>query len=131
MLDFLIAPLIVGICVAGTYGLFELFARRKERLAIIEKMGEGVPLDPKFGLPSYFKGVSFNALKIGCLMAGIGLGIMIGFFINISFVNDIQMGDWRNQEMYGAVYGASVLLCGGIGLIVAFILEMKINKKKE
>ena len=33
-------PLIMGIICAGIYGLFELFVRRKERLAIIEKIGE-------------------------------------------------------------------------------------------
>lgn len=37
MLDFITIPLVVGICVAGTYGLFELFARRKERITLIEK----------------------------------------------------------------------------------------------
>ena len=40
MLDFLMVPLVVGIICAGIYGLFELFVRRKERLAIIEKIGE-------------------------------------------------------------------------------------------
>ena len=33
MLDFLMVPLVVGIICAGIYGLFELFVRRKERLA--------------------------------------------------------------------------------------------------
>ena len=37
-------PLIVGIVCAGIYGLFELFVRKKERLAIIEKIGD--KLDP-------------------------------------------------------------------------------------
>lgn len=90
-----------------------------------------ISFDGKLGLPSYFKGLSFSALKIGFLMAGVGLGILIGFFLNIAFVDVIKDGDWRSREMYSAVYGASVLLCGGIGLIIAFIIEMKMNKKKE
>ncbi len=134
MLEFITIPLVVGICVAGTYGLFELFARRKERLTLIEKMSDKmdrVPFDGKLGLPSYFKGISFSALKIGFLMAGIGLGILIGFFLNIAFSEAIRNGNWNNREMYSAVYGASVLLCGGIGLIIAFLIEMKMNKKKD
>jgi hypothetical protein len=35
MLDFIMIPLVVGICVTGVYGLFELYARRKERIMII------------------------------------------------------------------------------------------------
>ena len=38
--DFIMVPLIVGIVCAGIYGLFELFVRKKERLAIIEKIGD-------------------------------------------------------------------------------------------
>ena len=40
MMDFIMVPLIVGIVCAGIYGLFELFVRKKERLAIIEKIGD-------------------------------------------------------------------------------------------
>ena len=39
-MDFIMVPLIVGIVCAGIYGLFELFVRKKERLAIIEKIGD-------------------------------------------------------------------------------------------
>ena len=37
MMDFISVPLVVGIVCAGIYGLFELFVRRRERLAIIER----------------------------------------------------------------------------------------------
>ena len=40
MMDFIMVPLTTGIVFAAIYGLFELFVRRKERLAIIEKIGE-------------------------------------------------------------------------------------------
>ena len=39
MMDFISVPLVVGIVCAGIYGLFELFVRKRERLAIIEKIG--------------------------------------------------------------------------------------------
>ncbi len=133
MMNFLVAPLIVGICIAGVYGLFELFVRRKERLAIIEKMGDKL-YDPSFskrlGLPNYTN-FSFSALKLGCLMAGIGLGLLVGFIINISLADSFQQDGWFRNEISGTAYGASVLLFGGIGLIIAFVLEMKIAKKEK
>ena len=40
MMDFISVPLVVGIVCAGIYGLFELFVRKRERLEIIEKIGD-------------------------------------------------------------------------------------------
>jgi hypothetical protein len=136
MMEFIMIPLVVGICVAGTYGLFELFARRKERLLMIEKLGDKLDASSFEGLikfPVPFPKVSFSALKAGCLLAGVGLGLLIGFIINISISSSgLYQGqdDWFNREIAGTAYGASVLLCGGIGLIIAFIIEMKMAKKK-
>ena len=82
MMDFISIPLVVGIICYGIYSLFELFVHKKERLMIIEKLSEKVDwtvLDGKLQLPSFAqKRVSFSALKIGCLMAGLGLGLLIG-----------------------------------------------------
>ena len=44
MMDFISVPLVVGIVCAGIYGLFELFVRKRERLAIIEKPNRQVLL---------------------------------------------------------------------------------------
>jgi hypothetical protein len=38
--------------------------------------------------------------------------------------------NWFRHEVTGTVYGASVLLFGGLGLIIAFIIELKLAKKK-
>ena len=87
MLDFLMVPLVVGIICAGIYGLFELFVRRKERLAIIEKIGEKLDassFEGKLRLPSYGVSLrSFGSLKGGCLLAGIGLGLLVGFLLHL------------------------------------------------
>jgi len=136
MMDFLMAPLIVGIVFAAIYGLFELFVRRKERLAIIEKLGDKLDrsdFDGKFGLPSYISNFSFSSLKVGCLMAGIGLGLLIGFIINASLAANTNLyGDhWYRGEVAGTAYGASVLLFGGIGLLIAFVIELKLSKKDD
>lgn len=133
MMDFIMVPLIVGIVCAGIYGLFELFARRKERLAIIEKIGDKLDasaFDAKIGLPRLATNFSFSSLKAGCLLAGIGLGLLVGFIISVSTTN-YNLDNWGQRELISTVYGASVLLFGGIGLIIAFVIEMKIAKDKD
>ncbi|MDR0995194.1 MAG: hypothetical protein LBL81_02765 [Tannerella sp.] len=138
MLDFITIPLVVGICVAGVYGLFELFARRKERLAIIEKLGDkldsasftGKVQLPSFSSPLHF---SFSALKVGCLLTGVGLGLLAGFLLNLAVLSQGQV--WQGvpyvNDLTGVCYGAGVLLFGGIGLLIAFLVEMRLAKKKE
>ena len=124
-------PLIVGIVCAGIYGLFELFVRKKERLAIIEKIGDKLEpsaFDVKIGLPRLATNFSFSSLKTGCLLAGIGLGMLVGFIISVS-LTDFNLDGRR--ELISTVYGASVLLFGGIGLIIAFVIELKLSKDKN
>ena len=126
-------PLIVGIVCAGIYGLFELFVRKKERLAIIEKIGDKLEpsaFDAKIVLPRLSTNFSFSSLKAGCLLAGIGLGLLVGFIISVS-LTDFNLDNWGRRELISTVYGASVLLFGGIGLIVAFIIELKLSKEKN
>lgn len=127
-MEFITGPLIVFIVFAGVYGLFELIIRRKERMAIIEKMGD--KLDPSmlkgkldFCLPSGGQ-FSFGALKIACLLIGLGLGLLVGFFIYMNVKGFYS--DWRSVEV---VYGSCVMIFGGIGLLVAFLLEMYYNRK--
>lgn len=131
MMDFIMVPLIVGIVCAGIYGLFELFVRKKERLAIIEKIGDKLEpsaFDVKIGLPRLATNFSFSSLKTGCLLAGIGLGLLVGFIISVS-LTDFNLDGRR--ELISTVYGASVLLFGGIGLIIAFVIELKLSKEKD
>lgn len=133
-MDFITVPLIVGIVCAGIYGLFELFVRKKERLTIIEKIGDKLDasaFEGKLGLPGYLPRFTFSALKVGCLLAGIGLGILVAFMITIVFaMGGLYDDDWFRNDLSETVYGASVMLFGGIGLIVAFLLEMKLSNKK-
>lgn len=132
-MDFISIPLVVGICIAGVYGLFDLFVRKKERLAIIEKMSEkisSIAFDGKLTMPS-FNRFSFSALKVGFLMAGIGLGLLVAFFLHIGLADIIEGNEWYRREIASVLYGASVLLFGGIGLLIAFIIEIKINKKDK
>lgn len=129
------APLIVGIVILGIYKLFELFARRKERMSIIEKLGD--KFDPSmldFGSLTQARQKnyhSFGTLKVACLLLGVGLGLLVGFFIslNVFGTSSLISNDWANREIGSVIYGASVLLFGGLGLLIAFLVELKNTKK--
>lgn len=134
MMDFISIPLVCGVVFTAIYGIFELFVRKSERIKIIEKLGELNPnvVEGKIRFPGFVNNFSFSALKAGALMAGVGLGLLVGFFINLGMLSNGNFTEehWFRNEMMAVAYGASVLLFGGIGLLVAFALEMKINKKQ-
>jgi len=135
-MDFISIPLVVGIITFGIFRLFDLFVRKKERLAIIEKIGEKFDpsmIENKFSFPMATTGNStFSTLKIACLLLGVGLGLLVGYFICLGSIAGYSTMDLRNNanEISGVVYGASVLLFGGMGLLVAFVIEMNYLKKK-
>lgn len=129
----IMAVAIVGIITAGIYGLFDLFVRRKERLAIIEKLGDkllAASSEVKIPLPQFSPiRFSFSALKTGCLLTGIGLGLLVACIVSLSIQPDYE--NWHTREAIGTLYGASVLLFGGAGLITAFVIELKLSKEKK
>ncbi len=134
MLDFIMIPSIVGIITLGIYKLFELFARRRERLALIEKLAElpALPTSEVMKQPILFsQESSFSALKGGCLFAGFGLGLLVAFFICYTHIPGYgSNNDWALRDVLTVIYGACTLLFGGAGLIVAFIIEQRIKEKK-
>lgn len=134
-MDFIMVPTLLGIVILGIYKFSELIICRKERLNIIEKMGEKFSpemLENKINLPSVGN-VSFSALKFGCLFIGLGMGLLIGYLICVTTIDGYTVmghGDiWKQRETISVIYGACVLLFGGIGLLTAFLIELKINKK--
>lgn len=130
-MDFIIAPVIVGTICATIYGLFELFARRRERMAFIEKLSEIKSLGQVEGKIDFTFGKSFScwALRGACLLIGLGLGLIIGYLITPG------IGEYydkiRLAKIESVVYGGSILLFGGLGLLAAFILEVKFFQKHE
>jgi hypothetical protein len=127
---FFVAPLIVWICVSGVYSLFELYARRKERMYLYERLGDRIDAETvkgKIGLPLFIRPSfpSFSGLKIGCLLVGVGLGLMVGLFFNIQLLIQSEINGWRFHELLGVSYGAPVMFFGGAGLIIAFLVEKK------
>ena len=138
-MDFISIPLVVGIITFGIFRLFDLFVRKKERLAIIEKIGDKFDasmIENKFSFPIKSSENSiFGTLKVACLLLGVGLGLLVGFFIcqmSIYLPNGGNMElNVHAYEISGVVYGASVLLFGGLGLVVAFLIEMKYIKDNK
>ena len=90
--------IVVGIITLGIYKLFELFVGKKERLTMIEKLGD--KLDPSMlgnrlslplpvGTPFMSSSpISFSALKFGWLLLGMGLGLLTGYIICATTVPD-------------------------------------------
>jgi hypothetical protein len=136
MTDFIVAPAITGIITYGTYKLFELFVCRRERLSIIEKLSDNqfLPAPGSFSLPDYAQPrISYGALKGGSLLVGVGLGLIIGYIICTASIPEYldPKRSWYPSEIISIVYGSCVLIFGGIGLLTAFLLELKLGKKKE
>ena len=137
-MDFIIPPLVIGIISYFTYMVFELFARRKERMFLIEKMGQNLtPLDSSVLksqfcslLPSFPK-KSFTGLRTGCMLVGLGLGLLIGLFIALYIEYIPTTEGWRRDSFCSAAFGASVLSFGGLGLIISYIIENRSTKKED
>ena len=134
-MDFIMIPAIFGIVTLGFYKLFELFVCKKERLLIIEKMGEKFTpemLGNKINLSSVGN-VSFSALKFGCLFVGLGLGLLVAYLICATTIDGYAMPNpnwsWTIKQTISIIYGACVLLFGGAGLLTSFLIELKISKK--
>lgn len=133
-MNFIIIPFVVGIITWGIYAIFELMIRRKERIIMVEKMGDKITPDminPTCSLPSFkSQNISSNGtLKAAGLFMGLGLGLLIGFFITY-FTLGLQNDTWSVRNLREIVIGASTIMGGGLGLLIAFIVEIKMAKKK-
>ena len=62
MMDFIMVPTIMAIITLGIYKLFELFVCKKERLMLIEKMGDKYVPDVAC-MPKLYGNFSFSAFK--------------------------------------------------------------------
>jgi hypothetical protein len=134
-MEFIMVPVVLWICVTGFYKMLELYARRKERMVIIEKFGDKfeptllnsmAPDFPKFNL-----GKSYGALKVGCLLLGLGLGLLVGLLINTVLIANGYDNHYSRHEMYSVAYSASVLVFGGAGLLAAFMIEIKMKNREK
>jgi len=134
-MDFISVPVTFGIGAYAFYKLIELFVRKKERLLILEKISllenvntENLNLSKLFGEEKMFKN-QFLTLRIGSLLMGLGLGLLIGFIIvrsSYGYTSDVS---YEIRETMSVIYGASTLLFGGLGLVAGFIVEIRMKKQ--
>ncbi|MBV2247113.1 MAG: hypothetical protein KUL83_08115 [Lentimicrobium sp.] len=108
MNDFLITATVF----ATIYGIVFLFIRKRERMALINR-----GLDPRSFEKPYN---SFSSLKYGLLFTAIGLGLLLA---NILIKINVMEPE--------AAYFSLVSLFGGIALIVDYLIEVNLNKKRK
>ena len=117
----LVEPIVVLGIAYAIYKLFELFVRRKERMAMIEKLnisdGAFIPPDITKWFTPPTTPASW-ALRLGLLLMGVGLGLGIATFIT-------QMSSFSNDE---PMYLGLMMFFGGLGLLCAYIIEQKQKK---
>ena len=118
---------VLGIAYA-IYKLVELFACKKERMIIIEKMcfGDGV-----VNLPDVNKWFSsptpkLGGLRLGLLLTGLGLGLGIAVILNYFFVFNSVMLSGQDKDF---LYIGLMMFFGGLGLLISYLIEQKNQKK--
>lgn len=136
MLEFITIPLTFGIGAYAFYKVIELFVRKKERLMLVDKLNTLDNVNTNnINLSGLFGGVKvlqnqYLSLRIGSLLMGLGLGLLIGYLIVQISYGDLRELTWDLREAQSVIYGASTLLFGGMGLTAGFIAEMRMKNKK-
>mgnify|MGYP003299038867 CR=1 FL=1 len=135
-MDWIVVPFVTLVIFTALYKIIELFARRRERVMIIEKITEMSKV--KLSSLDLSMGKSrFTSLRGGCLMMGVGLGLFFAFWVleeatagKYIFGTYEEMRYFR-YEIVGIVYFAFTSLFGGLGLVISYIIESIMNKKSE
>lgn len=128
--------LIVGIIFAALYKIIEVFAHRKERLNLIDRVD--FSKDNKANIEGIIGDGSAHrnwATRWGCLLVGVGVGVLIAYLI-ISlcglYVRPENVEGYSHyyvNEQISIIYLAGVMLFGGAGLLVSHYIEKKQAKK--
>lgn len=119
------------------YKWFELIVLKKERLSIVERLEGNDVLEYAKRLPIGVKcgGVSQETknsrmvhpvgkvLRWGLFCVGIGVGIITA----IACVNSADIVKSQGEMLIGGW----ILLCGGISLVLSFVIEYFLCKKNE
>jgi hypothetical protein len=132
--------LIVGFIVFGIYKLFELFVRKSERMALIEKLSV-FPCTHEAGSVINFPEISFMQtkydswpLRLSLLFMGVGLGCLLAFLCQFSMFDFSEHGstsEWAHRQIEHIRHIRFVLnfsfiaVFGGLGLFVAYLIERK------
>ena len=91
-----------------------VYLKTKENLAMVEK-----GMNPK---QQYNRPAPFKSLKLGLLLLGAGLGLLLAFIIDNSMT---PSGTFRHDDANAAIYFALIAMGGGLGLITSYAIERK------
>jgi hypothetical protein len=99
------------------------YLKTRENLAMVEK-----GMNPK---QQYNRPAPFKSLKLGLLLLGAGLGLLLAFFIDMNMPSRNNFP--HNDDANAAIYFALIAIGGGLGLITSYIIERKylIDQKDE
>jgi len=136
MMDELFMFLTFATVTYAIYKLFELFVRRSERLAIINKLSDG--MNPHLISGSLNVDLNFNntgqsvPMRLGLLLVGIGLGIFIVAMVHLNILSKMDNDEswWRYRDIFILLYFAIPTTLGGAGLLIAHLIEERRAKKK-
>jgi Domain of unknown function (DUF6249) len=94
-----------------TYGIFHLFVRRKERIALIEKGVTAAVFNSESNVSP--------SLKYGIFCIGIAFGFLMGEILaEFTHLNE------------GIAYLSMIFLFGGIGLVIYYFIAKKHTRKE-
>lgn len=108
----MVVPITAIVCIVGLLAILRKF-ENDERMAMIEK-----------GLtPMQKQGMRVNpasALRWGCLFMGVGFGIFLA--------NLLEGIKETNPD---ALYPALILFFGGLGLLISYYIQLKLDEKTK
>ena len=128
------AIFVTGFCVFGTYKIIELFVRKNERIAMIEKFASLV--NPESTGPIRLPNISFEkqdlgswTLRLSLLLIGVGIGSLCAVLLQYS----IESGNAfkLNWNQIGMINFACISFFGGLGLFIAFLIELFQRNKQS
>jgi hypothetical protein len=131
----LVPIFVLGIITLGIYKIFELFVRRNERISMIEKLSNIDPetIKHRFNFPVYRdENAGSWSIRIGLLLIGVGLGVIIATIVDMSTAVPTY---YKGRLVYESIRSVNVLypscaaLFGGTGLVAAYFIERKREKK--
>ncbi len=128
----LVPIFVVGIVFYFTYKMIELPSRRREREMMIERMGRTDGVTPNMLNIGGASKRSFSGLRLGCLLIGVGVGLLVGLIINTMLTHGgYSMNKWSEEQLFEVAYGAPVLIFGGLGLLCSYVLERRLRDKEK
>ena len=140
--DFFVAAVVIAIAFL-IYKWFELIVLKKERLNIVERLEGNDVLEYAKRLPIGVKSGGMSqevknshvahsvgkVLRWGLFCVGIGVGIITAFAC-LENTEYVLGGDYYRENIRDFVIAGWILLCGGVSLVISFIIEYFLYKKE-